>query len=287
MWSTVTPWHTISQRVTGGGYVHLSRFLDFEGGRSVVLMRVLSLLQMNFFDVWLPLKKISGLRCWVLEVVLHVLESNWICQEWRQGFEKSGASVRACGGVSGVLRFQLRRVAWVSHRNPWRHMLSHFPFQRIFESCSRGHAKWCSWFVFEIVWCGTKLWLPCLWCLADITGGEVWPQTACRGSPYSHLHSQRLSSLSWLLVLSNFASFPRFCLCVSRAKFSSKNYKHLLPWQRLWHYVEGKTITRHFWRDHRSYWSVTSDMRLYSRIQNTLALFPIGGRTVIPSSSNN
>jgi len=31
------------------------------------------------------------------------------------------------------------------------------------------------------------------------------------------------------------------------------------------------------------YWSVISDIRLYSRMQNTSALFPIGGRTAIPS----
>ena len=35
--------------------------------------------------------------------------------------------------------------------------------------------------------------------------------------------------------------------------------------------------------DLRRYWSVISDIRLYSRIQNTSVLFPIGGRTTIPS----
>ena len=34
-----------------------------------------------------------------------------------------------------------------------------------------------------------------------------------------------------------------------------------------------------FSRAHRRYWSVTSDMRLYSRMQNTPALFPIGDGT--------
>jgi hypothetical protein len=32
----------------------------------------------------------------------------------------------------------------------------------------------------------------------------------------------------------------------------------------------------------RRYWSVTSDIRLYSRMQNTSALFPTGGRPAIP-----
>lgn len=49
------------------------------------------------------------------------------------------------------------------------------------------------------------------------------PQTDCRVSPYSHLHSHRLASLCWLLVLSNFPSFPPFCFVCVNGKIFLEN----------------------------------------------------------------
>jgi hypothetical protein len=87
-------------------------------------------------------------------------------------------------------------------------------------------------------------------------------------------------------TLKNFRFFLRSCSFTERDPVIKLICSTFQPWRRI---ASLRALRRDaYWfsvvsRARRRYWSVTSDMRLYSRMQNTPALFPIGGSTAIPS----